>query len=51
MNGSGVLVMALVGIALIVWGVSQMRKGMKDLNRIADELSDSEADQDEDTFD
>jgi len=49
MNGDGFLVMALIGIALITWGVSQIRKGMKDLNRIADELRDVGAEEDEDT--
>jgi len=41
--------MALIGLALVIWGVSQIRKGMKDLNRIADELSDVGAEEDEDT--
>ena len=43
--------MALIGIVMIVWGIRHMRRGLKDLQHISDELSDLGEESDEETID
>ena len=40
MDGSGYLIMSLIGAGLLFWGLWHVRRGVKDLDRIQRELAD-----------
>ena len=38
MSGAGFVIMALIGLVLFFWGARQMRRGLKELDRIGEEF-------------